>query len=79
MLRLNKEIVEGVLCTEAIEVICHSHVFQLAMVLTGYTLRGAVGPLYIDEDLAWGSGLLAAVQAEQESARDLRCAHRGRC
>jgi hypothetical protein len=48
--------------------------FQLRMTLKGFLVRGAidVGHLYVDDDMAWGSGLIAAVEAEHEKARDPR-------
>lgn len=48
--------------------------FQLQMVLAGFPVRGAlaVGDLYLDDDMVWGSGLMAAYEAEQSLARDPR-------
>jgi hypothetical protein len=48
--------------------------FQLEMVLCGYPVRRAidVGLLYLDDQMAWGSGLLGAYTAEQEVALEPR-------
>lgn len=48
--------------------------FQLEMVLCGYPLRGAidVGALYLDDQMAWGTGLLKSYAAEQEHALEPR-------
>ena len=48
--------------------------FQLEMILCGYPVRGAidVGSLYLDDQMAWGSGLLGAYTAEQEFALEPR-------
>jgi hypothetical protein len=48
--------------------------FQLEMVLCGYPLRGAIdiGTLYLDDQMAWGTGLLRAYAAEHEFALEPR-------
>jgi hypothetical protein len=48
--------------------------FQLAFALEGFFLRGGItiGPLYMDENLVYGSALIEAIEAEKRRARDPR-------
>lgn len=47
---------------------------QLELVLSGFFVRGAiaVGPVFIDNDIVFGKGLLEAYQVERNLARDPR-------
>jgi hypothetical protein len=48
--------------------------YQLEMVNRGFFIRGgiAIGELYVDDEIVFGSALLEAYQAEQSTARDPR-------
>lgn len=48
--------------------------FQLQMIQHGFFVRGAVsvGNVYIDEDIAFGDGLIDAYEGESKLARDAR-------